>query len=58
MVMAAMDDAELKARTKQFALWVMKLVGLLPETTIGRAIGNQLVRSGTSVGAILPNGIK
>jgi len=29
----------------------MKLVDALPNTTSGRAIGNQLIRSGTSVGA-------
>jgi len=46
-----MDSDELKARTKQFALRVMKLVGALPRTTVGRAIGGQLVRCGTSVGA-------
>ena len=46
-----MDESELKKRTKQFALRVMKLVGALPENSIGRAIGNQLIRSGTSVGA-------
>jgi four helix bundle protein len=46
-----MDEAELKARTKQFALRVMKLVSALPKTTEARAIGSQLVRAGTSVGA-------
>ena len=46
-----MDEKDLKNRTKQFALRIIKLVGALPETTSGRAIGNQLVRSGTSVGA-------
>ena len=46
-----MNDEELKARTKQFALRIIKLVSALPETQAGRAIGNQLVRSGTSVGA-------
>ena len=46
-----MNEQELKARTKQFGLRVMNLVAALPETTTGRAIGNQLVRSGTSVGA-------
>ena len=30
---------------------MLKLVDALPRTTAGRAIGNQLVRSGTSVGA-------
>ena len=46
-----MDEEELKKRTKQFALRVMKLVASLPNTIEGRAIGNQLVRAGTSVGA-------
>ena len=46
-----MNSDELKARTKQFALRVMRLVEALPRTITGRAIGNQLVRSGTSVGA-------
>lgn len=46
-----MDEKELKERTKQFALRVMKLVDALPNTISGRAIANQLVRSGTSVGA-------
>lgn len=39
------------ARTKQFALRIMKLVGGLPRAIQGRAIGNQLMRSGTSVAA-------
>jgi four helix bundle protein len=43
--------AELLTRTKAFALRILKLVDHLPRTTSGRAIGNQLVRSGTSVGA-------
>jgi four helix bundle protein len=47
----AMDTQELKDRTKHFSLRVIKLVGALPNTVTGRAIGNQLVRSGTSVGA-------
>lgn len=46
-----MDEEELKRRTKQFALRIIKLVDALPKTTSGRAIGNQLVRCGTSVGA-------
>jgi four helix bundle protein len=46
-----MNEQELKARTKQFALRVMNLVDALPKTTAGRALGNQLIRSGTSVGA-------
>jgi len=46
-----MTEAELKERTKQFALRIMRLVDNLPKTTTGRAIGGQLVRCGTSVGA-------
>ncbi len=46
-----MNEDDLKQRTKQFSLRVMKLVGALPRSVEGRAIGNQLVRSGTSVGA-------
>jgi len=46
-----MDENELKQRTKQFALRVMALVESLPKTLVGRTIGGQLVRSGTSVGA-------
>jgi len=46
-----MNEQELITRTKQFALRVMKLVEALPSTIQGRAIGNQIMRSGTSVAA-------
>ncbi len=46
-----MNENELKRRTKQFALRVLRLCGALPNTVIGRAIGSQLVRAGTSVGS-------
>ena len=46
-----MDEDELKQRTRRFALRVMALVESLPKTLVGRAIENQLVRCGTSVGA-------
>ena len=46
-----MDERELIARTKQFALRVIKLVGALPRSIDGRAIAGQLMRSGTSVAA-------
>ncbi len=46
-----MDERELKNRTKAFALRILALVKSLPKTITGRAIGNQLIRSGTSVGA-------
>lgn len=44
-----MDKETLKDRTKRFALRIVKLVGVLPKTTAGRTIGNQLIRSGMSV---------
>ena len=44
-------SADLKARTKQFALRVMKLVDAIPRTIQGRAIANQIIRSATSVAA-------
>ena len=46
-----MDADELRERTKKFALRIIKLVDSLPNTVTGRAIGHQLVRCGTSVGA-------
>ncbi|MEK7724551.1 MAG: four helix bundle protein [Acidobacteriota bacterium] len=46
-----MTSEEMKARTKQFALRIIKLVESLPNTKTGNVIGNQLLRSGTSVGA-------
>ena len=46
-----MTGEEVKQRTKELALRIMRLVDALPNTRSGRAIGNQLVRSGTSIGA-------
>ena len=46
-----MDADELRDRTKKFALRIIKIVAALPNIVIRRAIGNQLVRCGTSVGA-------
>ena len=42
---------QLKQRCKTFALRVMRLVRALPSDNVATAIGNQLVRSGTSVAA-------
>ena len=41
----------MKLRTKRFALEIIRLVATLPKTIEGRVVGNQLIRSGTSVGA-------
>jgi len=46
-----MNEKELKKRTKQFALRIIKLVNTLPKNIEGQSIGKQLIRSGTSVGA-------
>jgi four helix bundle protein len=46
-----MNAEELKNRTKQFALRVLKLVAALPNNVPGRVLGDQLVRAGTSVAA-------
>ncbi len=46
-----MDAEELKKRTKQFGLRVIKLTEALPSAKAANVIGNQLLRSGTSVGA-------
>ena len=42
---------DLKLRTKQFALRVVKLVESLPQTQTARVFGGQLLRSSTSVPA-------
>jgi four helix bundle protein len=42
---------EFKKRTKQFALRIIRLADSLPNTSAGRHIGGQLLRSGTSVGS-------
>jgi four helix bundle protein len=46
-----MDERELKERTKAFALRVLKVVEALPKTIPGKAVADQLIRSGTSVAA-------
>jgi len=46
-----MNAEELKKRTKKFALRILKLSTALPNTAEGRTVKNQLIRSGTSVGA-------
>jgi four helix bundle protein len=46
-----MKPEDLKERTKQFALRILRLVSALPKNLAGKTIGGQLVRSGTSVGA-------
>ena len=46
-----MTNQELKERTMDFAVRVLTMVDALPKTTAGKAVGNQIARSGTSVAA-------
>jgi four helix bundle protein len=46
-----MNPEELKERTKEFSLRIVKLYDVLAKTRKGEIIGNQLLRAGTSVGA-------
>lgn len=42
---------ELEKRTKQLALRVIKLADALPRTRVANVLANQVLRSGTSIGA-------
>jgi four helix bundle protein len=42
---------DLRTRTKQFALRVIRLFCALPDTKVAQVLGTQLLRAGTSVGA-------
>ena len=46
-----MINEDLKVRTKNFAVRIIKLFAALPKTTEAQVIGKQFLRSGTSVGA-------
>jgi four helix bundle protein len=54
--MKNLDD--LKKRTKQFALRVIRLYCALPKKTEAQVIGKQVLRSGTSVGAQFREGVR
>jgi four helix bundle protein len=47
----ARDERDLQARTKSFALRIVRLYCSLPKTTEAQVLGKQALRSGTSVGA-------
>ena len=42
---------DIKQRTKEFSLRIIRLFSSLPESTTAHVTGKQLLRSGTSVGA-------
>lgn len=49
-----LNDAErrdLRKRTKEYALDIIRLFGSLPRETVAQVLGRQMLRSGTSVGA-------
>jgi len=48
---AVMSTDDFRKRTFQFGIRVIRLVQALPKTDASRVIGNQLMRSGTAVGA-------
>jgi len=48
---AMSEPQPLKTRTNQYALSIIKQVGLLPRSMVAQTLGKQLLRSGTSVGA-------
>jgi four helix bundle protein len=49
VILDAMNTNELKLRTKQFALRVMAMTDALPNNSKGRVLGDQILRSSTSV---------
>src|SRR3989442_14810062 len=46
-----MTESEMKQRTKAFALRVIKLANNVSNDFVGRRLGDQLLRAGTSVAA-------
>jgi len=42
---------DIKERTFEFGVRIVRLVNTLPRTVVGIEVGRQLVRSGTSIGA-------
>jgi four helix bundle protein len=45
------ENQDLRNRTKNFALRIIKLYASLPRLAVAQTLGKQLLRSGTSVGA-------
>ncbi|MFH1962330.1 MAG: four helix bundle protein [bacterium] len=46
-----MKENEIQCRSYEFALRVIRLVSVLPQTQTGKILGKQLLRAGTSIGA-------
>jgi four helix bundle protein len=45
------ENMDLRDRTKEFALRVVRMFSALPKTTEAQVLGRQILRSGTSIGA-------
>src|SRR6266542_6722454 len=45
------DENDLRQRTQEFGLRVVRMLSKLPKTTEAQVLGKQMLRSGTSVGA-------
>src|SRR6266487_1223739 len=45
------DENDLRQRTQEFGLRVVRMFSKLPKTTEAQVLGKQMLRSGTSVGA-------
>ena len=45
------EKTDLRERTKDFALRMLRMFTLLPKTSEARVLGKQALRSGTSIGA-------
>jgi four helix bundle protein len=45
------EERDLRMRTKDFALRIVRMFAALPKTTMAQVLGKQVLRSGTSVGA-------
>ena len=46
-----MKKDDLRTRTRDFALRIVRMFTRLPKTTVALVLGKQVLRSGTSVGA-------
>ena len=49
---------DLKERTREFALRVVRFYAALPRTTVAQVLGKQMLRAGTSVGAHYREGVR
>jgi four helix bundle protein len=49
---------DITKRTKEFALRIIRLYSSLPRGNVAQVIGRQLLRSGTSVGAHVREGVR